>query len=182
MEEIWKPVTGFELDYEVSNLGRVKRISPNRAGNTRFVGHIIKPMMRTRGYLGICLWKDRKPHSKLIHRIVMETFVGPRGNNTTNHKNGIKIDNMLDNLEYVTHSENIQHALNVLKSFRPRSGETHHRATISDVDMISICNRLDAGERPGPIASEFGVAYGTIRDFRDRNGRSKNVTKKSSAP
>ena len=94
--EIWKRVIGFEETYEVSDLGRVRRLD---------TGLILAPRKTTPGYIGVQL-KDKPRNKKVqknIHSIVAEAFVGPRAvDRVVNHKNKDKHDNRLENLVVIT--------------------------------------------------------------------------------
>lgn len=97
MQEIWKPVKGFEGLYEVSNLGRVRR---NR---------ILKPH-NTGRYLQACLCKNGKQSHVLIHRLVAEAFVeNPNNLPEVNHKDEDIFNNAASNLEWMSRSENLQY-------------------------------------------------------------------------
>lgn len=104
--EIWLPVVGFEAWYEVSNAGRVRRIEGRTAGT------ILKPCQRRTGYLGVHLNCDGAKSSQNVHVLVARAFHGPRpSNHEVNHKDGSKANNHADNLEYVTHLDNVMHAI-----------------------------------------------------------------------
>ena len=113
-QEIWKDIKDFEGLYQVSNLGRVKRVeriteikSKNQHGEyatkRTFKERLIKPVLYD-GYYCISLYKNRKMYLKKVHRLVATTFL-EKSNLTVNHKNGIKTDNRIENLEMTTHSK-----------------------------------------------------------------------------
>ena len=94
LNEIWKPIKGYEGLYEVSNLGRVKSI---RFGKER----ILKPGTDKRGYLHVVLSKNNKQKTHKVHRLVMEAFI-PNTDNLpcVNHKDEDKTNNVDTNLEW----------------------------------------------------------------------------------
>ena len=97
MEE-WRAVKGYEGIYQISSLGRIRN----------FYGRILKPETARNGYKRITLW-DRKKYQ--IHRLVAIAFIpNPENKETVNHKNGVKTDNRVENLEWNTWSENSKHA------------------------------------------------------------------------
>ena len=109
MGEIWKQYQ--DSPYQVSTLGRVK-------GHR---GQILKSTERN-GYLRFSMYDNSKKRQVSIHRLVAETFIdNPQNKPIINHINGIKSDNRVENLEWVTYSENITHALeNGLKGYGQR--------------------------------------------------------------
>jgi hypothetical protein len=103
VSEIWIPCFNYENKYEVSNTGKIRKIKTKR----ELVGHISR-----KGYRRVSLSKDNKNTNQTIHRLVIQSFIGDMPNKVVNHKNGIKTDNRLENLEWVTISENTQHSFN----------------------------------------------------------------------
>lgn len=100
-EEIWREVPGYEGRYWVSDFGRIK----NRRG--------FSYLFNKRGYVGVKLHLKGKKRNFFVHRIVMMSFIGG-SHLQVNHKNGIKTDNRLINLEYVTQEENFRHYMECL--------------------------------------------------------------------
>lgn len=116
MTEQWLPVVGYEGTYEISDMGSVRRTGKSaRNGNGRGggarIGRHLKQHTVNGGYLVVQLWQDGKPKTCLVHRLVAAAFLDSAPDSReVNHKDGNKRNNSLDNLEYVTHSENNTHA------------------------------------------------------------------------
>lgn len=162
MTEIWKPVRGYEESYEVSSLGRLRR-SVNRFGNPS--GRLCRPG-NAYGYPRYTLSYEGEQRTIAAHRLLWEAFVGPipRGL-VINHKNGVKDDNRLDNLEVVTVAENTRHGFRTLGRrpvINPRPGSKNGRAWLTESDIPPIRARIAAGEPLALIAEEYGVNHATI--------------------
>lgn len=117
MEEIWKDIKGFEGLYQVSNLGRVKSLKKTvpHANYTRtFQSRIMKQYTEKNGYARVGLFKYGKGYRKLVHRLVAQAFIpNPKLKPDVNHKDGIKTNNCIDNLEWCTPKENQKHSLDL---------------------------------------------------------------------
>jgi hypothetical protein len=96
-EEIWKPVVGYEGLYEVSNMGRVRKL----------VRVPMKPKAEKYGYQRIGLYKDGKHKQFLVHRLVAEAFIdNPNDLPIINHKDECPSNNAVENLEWCTYKYN----------------------------------------------------------------------------
>lgn len=115
-KEIWKDIKGYEGLYQVSNLGRIKslqRYRISKSGTNQNVNEkILKQSCgKTNKYLNVTLAKNKKNKTFQIHRLAALNFI-PNPNNypQVNHKDGNKQNNCVDNLEWCTCKENINHA------------------------------------------------------------------------
>lgn len=120
MEEFWKDIPDYEGIYQASNFGRI-RTAPNKTTFSRLLGvrHWKSRIMKGRGNntitgARVSLWKDGKCKDWLVARLIAITFLGKpdEGKNTVNHKNGNRLDNRVENLEWLSLADNIRHAFN----------------------------------------------------------------------
>jgi hypothetical protein len=109
--ENWKDVQGYEGLYQVSNLGRVKSLSHvNYLGRLR-QECILGNRLSDRGYHTAVLYNNGKSKSFRVHRLVANAFIeNPNNKPHVNHIDGVKSNNLVSNLEWVTISENQKHA------------------------------------------------------------------------
>lgn len=139
--EVWKKIKGFEGYYEISNLGNVKsidRVVKNGLNSERKIKErILKNNISKTGYFVVGLKNNNNRKTLKTHRLIAIHFIdNPDRKGFVNHKNGIKTDNSIFNLEWVTIKENNIHAeLNGLKN---DSGVNNSRSTISKEDVIFI--------------------------------------------
>lgn len=114
-EDIWKPVKNYEGLYEVSNKGQVKRLEHVIVDKIGRKYHkkerIMKGSPTGNGYLKVDLQDNKGKRKPLkVHRIVAEAFVpNPDNKPQVNHKNEIKTDNHVENLEWITAKENLNY-------------------------------------------------------------------------
>ena len=119
MQEEWKDVPGYSGYYRVSNFGDI--VSYNAChGDRRKNAKLIKGHKTQSGYIQVRLSNNYKVKSFLVHRLVAQAFIPNSGNKPfINHKDGVKDNNHIDNLEWVTQSENMRHSYDVLKQPMP---------------------------------------------------------------
>lgn len=150
-EESWKPVVGYEGLYMVSNTGRVKSLKRNI---------ILKQAAHRQGYKKVTL----RSKGHFVHRLVCAAFIG-KSDLEVNHKDGEKANNKLDNLEYCSHSENVKHAYK--NGLMSKVGSKHHRAKLSEDDVLEIKKLIQEGRGNKEISKQFPVTHITISLIRN---------------
>jgi hypothetical protein len=134
--EIWKPVKGFENLYEVSNTGRVY----SKIKKIVLEPSILMPSLKwravsrnrsTKPYFEVLLRKDGKQKHCLVHRLVAEAFLeNPENKPFVNHLNEVTVDNRVQNLEWCTPKENVEHSQRLRKMEEMKiekiTGKTKH--------------------------------------------------------
>lgn len=162
--EFWKPVLGYEAIYEVSRDGNVRSVR---------TGAIRQPAKTYKGYLTLQVSKSGVFRTKSVHVLVAEAFLGPRptAKAQVNHMNGIKTDNRLDNLEWVSPSENIKHRYKLFGSpvrlpsnvkratyMPPQKGEGNYNARLTEERALEIITLFKQGRSIKSVAREFGIS------------------------
>lgn len=112
--DIWKEIKDFEGYYIINKDGVImgvdREIPDIRVGRRRIRGQVLCTYKNKDGYIRCQLWKGKKANNLFIHRLLAETFIeNIYQKQDVNHKNGIRYDNRLENLEWMTRSENVQH-------------------------------------------------------------------------
>ena len=128
---------------------------------------ILKSGAHCSGYRIVVLWRDNKGHTKTVHRLVAIAFLGDPKNREVNHKNRIKNDNMVGNLEYLTRRENIRHGIangsmrspGKIRQYAHTSGVNHHKAKLSENQVIKIFN---SQEKLVSLSEKYGVSFSTV--------------------
>lgn len=164
MREQWKAVVGYKGLYEVSDLGRVRRCRIARVdcrtsrGGGLARGNILSACPVGHGYLGVCLSKNGKRRSFLVHKLVARAFLGPRPyGHQIDHAKGRKVDNRASKLEYVTGPENHRRA-KALGLLRKACGEAHGHAHITTATVREIRRLKAAGWIQRRIAQHLGLS------------------------
>lgn len=138
MNEIWKPVKGYEGLYEVSNYGKIKSLRRWSGSCYKKETELSTKRLSKDGYVRIALSKDNKKHETKMHRIVAEHFIENLNNKqTVNHIDGNKLNNRVDNLEWADRHEQLVHAysLGLKKSIRG-TDNNQSKLTKEDVEYI----------------------------------------------
>ncbi len=138
-DEIWKPI--FEGEHEISSHGRVRRIKSANPHWVFFVGRLMRPFIQ-HGYPAIRHYFDGKAKNFRVHALVMDAFIGPRQKGMhVNHIDGVKTNNNITNLEYVTPSGNQRNAVERGK----HAGESSASAKLTNAKVLEIRRCLAKG-------------------------------------
>jgi len=157
--EVWKDIENFE-NYQVSNLGRVKRLDSLVYQNNKYYnykGRILK-QENSRGYRRVTLSKNNIVKRFLVHRLVACHFINKDNNKKcVNHINGDKSDNNVFNLEWCTYSENEKHSYNFLNKIN-----ANRKLKQEDVLYIKINAEYGVNGNIKILAKQFDVNVSTI--------------------
>lgn len=177
MEE-WVPLSGFEGFYEISSIGRIRSLSGFKYGVSKKGKQILrKKLGRTlkldkkingAGYFGVCLSINGISYYKDVHRLVAVHFIGPPPlkNSQVNHIDGNRLNNHAENLEWVTPSENIQHAKARGARFgKSQPGSKNPKAKLDEVKVSKI---LLSKKTIRWLANHYKVSRTTILNIKKR--------------
>lgn len=156
-DEEWRAVVGHEDRYLVSNHGRVMSLRYGRTGKPRLMR-----TGRSNWYRSVDLFKGGAHKQVNVHVLVAEAFIGPRQNGMeVNHKDGVKFNNHISNLEYVTSSENKLHAHRTGLKISLK-GEKSGRSKLKPYEVETILLLVKSGLYHKEIAPMFGVTKSNI--------------------
>jgi len=159
--------------YEASDDGQIR--SPDieqtlqgRGGSVytrKRSGRVLSQGSHSAGYKSCTvITLDGKQSSRTVHSLVMEAFAGPADGMWINHKNGIKTDNRLENLEYCSASDNQRHAIATGLAPKPpvKRGVEQHKARLSEIEVRRIRAYAKLNWSGKAIADFFGVGDTTV--------------------
>ena len=170
MDEIWKDIEGYENDYQVSNLGRVKSL-PKKCWNGKGYwfrdGRILIPIKSKKGYLNV--WCRKRIFK--VHRLVANAFIpNPQNLPQVNHIDGDKSNNYVNNLEWISPKENIKHSHKLGLS----RGRRDHGTTITLSDAVIEQAYLDVklhGCGVRVTAERHGMPRTTLSSILNKRSR-----------
>lgn len=153
--ERWRPVSGYEGLYDVSDLGNVRSFHAGRGKGKR--GGLLKPGMSGGGRLSVVLCKDGEHRTRLVHQLVLEAFTGPRPpGQEARHGPGGALDNRHVNLCWGTPEEN--QGPDKVRDGTSNRGERQWMAKLTEKIVLECRRRFADGETQTALAAEFGIA------------------------
>ena len=166
VEEIWKEIIDYP-DYLVSNNGLVKsvdrmivKVIHGISVDNKVNGALLKSTIDYGGSCRVKLYHNKLTKNKSVHRLVAAAFIpNPQNKRTVNHKNGIRHDNRVENLEWATHSEQQTHSFKVLNKqapFKGKFGINHNKSK----SIVCITN---------------GNTYGSLREAERELGVNNSI-------
>jgi hypothetical protein len=167
--EIWVKVNGIG-NYEISNLGRFRNASS---------GLILKPQKLRLGYMQVNASHNYERQHYLLHRLIAIAFIeNPQNKPFVNHINGVKHDNRIENLEWVTASENIQHSHKMGLSYNSQK-QRKSASLVGRINGIKSCGIKVIDPSTGITYHSKNEMAKTIEvDYSTINRRIKNGTYK----
>lgn len=168
--EIWKKISKFNDEYEISNLGNIRSVHGiiTRSNGWKYtrLSKQLKPALNQSGYFAGAVCVNKKMIPYVIHRLVAEVFIpNPLNKLEVNHMNGVKTDNRLVNLEWCTRQENIQHCIDnnlqyVLK------GEEIGTSKLTETQVLEIRSKfIPRIYSRVKLAKEYNISEATIKDI-----------------
>lgn len=166
-KELWKSIPEYEGYYEISNVGRVRRLFRGVRNLHRHSRLLKTNCLTNSGYRQACLSKNNVQSYRYVHALVAEAFVGPRPNgHVINHKDLNRINNCYDNLEYVTQQENTDHA--IANGHVSPKGEHHKNAKLNWA-IVRLIRRLNGSLSGREMAKIWNVTPSVISRILNNN-------------
>lgn len=168
VKEEWRAIKGYEGLYEISNYGRCRRISYPNDTNAKIsqfgLPHYLKPNHGKWGHVRYALSVDGKTKMKLAHRMILEAFEVPNPENKphVNHIDNDPTNNFIENLEWCTHTENMQHMIKCGRKVTYRGKDHIESKRVYQFDKEG--NLLHIYESSGEASRETGFLSGHIRE------------------
>lgn len=171
MKEIWKDIPNYEGVYQASTLGNIRSLGftheiKNQWGSTSIrhkKGRVLKQHINTAGYYNVQLCKDGMTKRIMTHRLIAITFIpNPDNKREVNHKDSNRLNNQIENLEWVTSKENTEHYVRLGRKKIPKGVDTHNSILTEDVVKQIFLSELSAEK----LSKILNINKGTIASVK----------------
>ena len=140
--EVWKDVVDFEGIYQVSSIGRLKSLDRLTSDGRKIKGRIRKLKKNNRGYVTASLWKENREYTRLIHRLVAESFIANEDRlEQVNHINEDKNNNSAANLEWCSNEYNFNHGTRAERTTKHKNYINRERPTYEGKRVKATCTK-----------------------------------------
>ena len=164
MREIWKDISGYEGLYQISNFGRVKSLNYNHTKKEK----VLCEKNHKSNYVTVMLCKNGENKNKSIHILVASAFI-PNPNNypCVNHIDGNKKNNNVDNLEWCTHKQNVEHAI--------KTGLANHYGMLGRTGAKNnLSKKIVQYDLQGDVVNRWDCISDAARFYGIRSGNISN--------
>lgn len=151
MKEEWRIIPGYP-DYKCSDKGRVMSKAKYKKWTMMTLASV-----GSHGYYGLTL---KGGFRTTVHAMIALSFLGPSNGMHINHRNGVKTDNRIENLEYVSQCDNNQHAVRF--GLINNKGENHGMSRLSNIQVTVIREAVKSGHRQSNVSRYFKIPVQTI--------------------
>ena len=154
---MFKNIPGFE-DYSVSKCGKVKSNRRNR---------LLSIITRRDGYKELGIRKDKKKYVMLVHRLVAMTYIpNPDNKPCVNHLDSDRGNNSLENLEWCTYKENLEHASGKGR-LMGKKGEVNSSSVMSNKTCHLLCKEIEKGVNLKALSDKYGINLKTLSNIKN---------------
>ena len=166
--EIWKDVAGYEGFYQASNRGNVRSLARVDSLGRKCRGRVLKQGYSSSGYLQVSLHKNGKFKNRTVHRLVAESFIhNPNGLPQVNHRDEVKDNNNVENLEWCDSKYNINYGTRIERVTRAQSKKV--KATNIETNEVLTFNSTKEAGRKG--YDQSGVAKACKGVYKTNTGK-----------
>lgn len=174
--EIWKPVVGYEGNYEVSSIGRVRSIRWRGGYKTHLIFHDLKES----GYVEVLLVKNKEMRYRRVHQLVAEAFIpNPDGKPQIDHIDGDRSNNRVENLRWCTQVENMNNPITLRRKAVSQVEPAKEKWRIGCFDMVKkpILQYSLEGELISEWESSAAAARAILGDTKEKGRSAGRITR-----